>query len=157
MSLTEEHANQIVDDPNKHIGEPIEWRCTHKEKQKFRFKVSVQVPAFLHLGQFSFVGQWNPWHWSFVFIGPSGEQIRKISTPHDGHPDPRRGIIAEPDHKHFWAGELLGDTTTYQPNDIRWDSADTALVDFLQECKITPMYDVPRLTIQTSLDAAQRP
>lgn len=146
MVLSKDEADHIVHLP-KSIGEPIRWRLHQRKHQRYRFDVRVIAPDFE--GSLRLAGTASPEKWSFVLLGPNNERLRKISTPHSGHLHPDL-TEADPRHKHYWAGDDE-DWWTYVPDDIRWESPNTALIDFVRECHIVLMHEAPVITFQTEM------
>lgn len=143
--MTTEEANRFVG-ARKTIDEPIVWVPRHQRLLRSGFRVLVRctdVEQSLWLA-----GTASPSKWSFVLLGPGNETLRKISTPHTGHINPD-GTIAAPFHKHYWTEQDEG-RATYVPDDIRWDSCNTALADFVVECNIVVMRDLPTLSFQSA-------
>ncbi|MCA9111968.1 MAG: hypothetical protein KDA52_18585 [Planctomycetaceae bacterium] len=136
----------------KRIGEPIRWRCQSKRHQRFRFEVNVVGGE--HDGIMRLVGYASPSSWSYVLLGPRDERIRKISNPKPGHMHPDR-TEADPHHKHYWDPDY-DDLWTYVPKDIRWDDHNTVLIDFVAECKIEPLHQLPTLAFQATLPEESR-
>lgn len=143
VGVTEEDANLLVA-ASKTIAEPIVWMLTNARRQRYRFRARVTGVGVD--GEMWLVGQANPDNWGFVFLSPGNVRLRKISSPHPGylHPD---GSEAPPRHKHYWT-DVDEDRWTYEPTDIRWDNQNLALVDFVRECNITLLHNVPELRFQ---------
>lgn len=134
--LTEQEADSIVNEAVKTIGERLIWQLDNQRRQKYRFKVPVVCDAVI--GQLYLLGHAGPYTWGFVLLGPSGETLRKISTPHEGHRHPDKSPVGS-HHKHYHTGEKEA-VWTYQPPDIAWDDFNQALLDFAAECRITFLY-----------------
>lgn len=131
----------------KVVGEPIIWRSEPGNEQRFRFKVvalSLSSDDVLWLAGAARLG-----NWSYVLIAGSNWVLRRIGTPHSGHPNPD-GSFADPRHKHYWTEEDEN-RAVYVPDDIRWESGDLALVDFAGECNIRLLNDVQPVPFQGTL------
>lgn len=150
--LTEDEATYIVESVEKTIGEPMKWVEVDPRLGKFRLDTPVFVAGYQ--GMFRFVGTSQLDSWSFVFLGPGNERIRRISNPMSGHRNSDQSL-ADPYHKHFWRGSKIRDVDTYVPDDIRWEERGEAMVDFLQECGIVSLHRVPFPPIITSLPATR--
>lgn len=142
--LSKEEADSIVEGLDKSIGERLHWRLDNPKWQRYRFKVPVVCNSVA--GEMFLAGHANPYTWGFVFLGPSEETIRKISTPHEGHSHPDR-TLAGLFHKHYHTGGKEA-VWTYVPLDITWDDFNQALLDFASECRITFLYEPERLAFQ---------
>jgi hypothetical protein len=150
--MTREEADRIVNESEKTIGERIVWRLDNQRRQKYRFRVPVICDDVL--GQIFLMGQAGPPNkWGFVLLGPSGETLRKISAPHDGHRHPDQ-TTAGRYHKHYHTGERTA-VWTYEPDDIRWDDFNRALLDFAAECRITFLYTPEPLLFSSGLERHQ--
>jgi len=126
---------------SKTIGEPVKWTLHHPERQRYRF--NVRVIAHESPQRLSLAGTASPSKWSFVLLGPNGERLRKISTPHLGHIN-CDGEESVSEHKHYWTEENE-DRCTYVPDDVRWDNLNDAFVDFARECNIELLHSPPEL------------
>lgn len=144
--MTTEEAD-VLAEIGKKIGEPILWRLHVEDRQEYRFTVTV-VPDSGN-ARLSLWGRAAPDDWAYGLRvdAARGINIRKISTPHPGHWDPEEQRDADPEHKHRHT-TVFAAKSLYYPDDIRWDNHNVALIDFIAECNIMSLHEVPELLFQ---------
>ena len=112
---------------DKVITGNLHWSARGRGAGRLYLEAHVLVPATSELLDLKgFQGGRN---FSFSLLY-RGVPIRK-ATKHSQHTNPGGEVIREP-HKHRW-DDVYEDGIAYIPNDMRWDNADHALIDFIAE------------------------